>query len=84
MRRPGQSGDKHWSRRMPELIPRGERKGNARLTEAAVIEARELRERGWTLERLGERYGVDMSTIGYVLRGVTWTHVGHEAAAVQS
>jgi hypothetical protein len=73
--RPGQSGANHWSKRMPERMPRGEHKGNARLTEAAVVEARELRAHGWTLEKIGARYGVDMSTIGYALRGATWRHV---------
>lgn len=54
---------------------RGERTGRARLTEALVREARNLRAAGAPLAELAARYGVDSSTISAVCLKRTWRHV---------
>jgi hypothetical protein len=54
---------------------RGERHGNARLTEAAVREIRAARQLGATQRSLAQRYGVRPSTIRFVLTRQTWSHV---------
>jgi hypothetical protein len=55
---------------------RGEGIAKAKLTEEDVLEIRRRRALGETLTSLGRAFGVDMSTIGYVVRGKVWKHVG--------
>lgn len=54
---------------------RGELHGHARLTEAAVTDARRLHAQGWSIVALAERYGVSANTIRYAVRGQTWRHI---------
>ncbi len=56
----------------PSAAARGERVGGAILTEDKV---REILASSETLVVLGDRYGVDMSTICAIRRGRTWKHV---------
>jgi hypothetical protein len=65
-------GDRHGSRTHPELIPRGEMSGRAKLTEDQV---REIRSADGTLAALAVGYGVGMSTIWRIGRGKAWLHV---------
>lgn len=60
----------------------GEQHPSARLTEASIAEARQLRDQGWKLSDLGERYGVSLSAIGRALQGRSWsgTSAGYEPA----
>ena len=50
--------------------------GPAKLTEDTVVTIKSLRAQGWTLRRIGEKYGVSLSTIGKITTGVNWKHVG--------
>jgi hypothetical protein len=59
----------------PERTPRGERAGNARLTEAQVREIRLRRGNGETLESLGNAYNVHMSTIHLIDKRRNWSHI---------
>ena len=53
--------------------PKGEQSGGARLTLAEVGDIRALYEGGGiTYQKLGEQFGVNLSTIGYIVRGDTW------------
>jgi hypothetical protein len=70
-------------RRRDGTIPRGERNGRAKLTEAQVTEIRALYAsevggprfgRTWTHRSLAERFGVDRGTIEGIIRGKTWVH----------
>jgi len=54
---------------------KGEKHPGAKLNEDKVKRIRELRKRGYTLERLGKIFGVDMSTIGYIVSRKLWSHV---------
>ncbi len=54
---------------------RGESNGRARLTAAAVVEARTLRRAGTKLRVLAERYGVPESTIAHACSGRSWRHL---------
>lgn len=65
-------GDTHFSRLHPELRPRGEEHGNAKLTDAAVYEIRRNRQ---TLKTLADRFGISTTTISDVRRGRTWRHL---------
>lgn len=53
---------------------RGSRNAFAKLTEAQVLEIRALYSTGkYTQRRVGEMFGVDHSTVSYIVRGETWT-----------
>lgn len=57
-------------------LHKGERVGLSRrkLTEAQVIEMREKRSAGFSLQDLADRYGVGLSTVGRIVSGSGWTH----------
>ena len=55
--------------------PAGSRNGFARLTEADVPAIRAARAGGATVRSIAQQYGVNRETVGYLLRGKTWTHV---------
>lgn len=54
------AGDKHWSRRMPELRARGERHGNAKLSDAQVVE---LLQRTGTSTEVAKEFNVSSSHV---------------------
>jgi hypothetical protein len=61
----------------PEATPRGEVHGSAKLTESQVKEIlQEFSKGDVTLADLGRRYGVNYRTIGVLVRGETWKHLG--------
>lgn len=71
-------GERHWTRRIPERLPRGERRAGAKLTEAAVVEMRRLFAaggRGATFAALARRYGVDGAVARAAVLRRTWRHV---------
>lgn len=54
---------------------RGEANGMAKLTEAKIIQARELRAEGMSFRKIGEAVGVANTTIQDALAGITWKHL---------
>lgn len=70
-----QSGDVHWSRRVPSKVKRGEHAAMAKLTPEAVVEIRYRRERGETLRSIGDSFGVRESTVCMIAQRKTWKHV---------
>lgn len=69
-----QSGSKHFSRRRPELVARGEKR-SARLTDAAVLEIRSRFARGERQYVLAAQYGVSSSYISMLCSGTRWGHL---------
>jgi hypothetical protein len=85
------SGDRHGFRLHPDSVPRGERNGAytqphrrpygerigcAKLTDAAVVEMRDLYAAGGVTQRdLAKRFRVSKGTVYYVLRRENWKHV---------
>jgi hypothetical protein len=62
-------GDAHPARLHPERLARGERNGNAKLTDAQWQEALILHATGaWSQTRLGQRYGVSQTAISRRLK----------------
>jgi hypothetical protein len=53
----------------------GEANGNARLTEADVREIRARYRGGETQTAIALNYGVDSSTVCYIVNGHLWTHI---------
>lgn len=59
----------------------GERNGQAKLNEAAVVSARRLRRvTGMSYQRIADNFGVDKTTIMRAIKGEHWAHI---AAAPQ-
>lgn len=56
-------------------VNRGERCGQAKLTEQAVREIRAMREAGATYAAIGERFGVSGNQASRVVRRLDWAHV---------
>lgn len=54
---------------------RGEKSGKSILTDDNVTQMRRLRNQGYTLKMLGDRFKISMSTVSIVCRGHTWRHV---------
>lgn len=71
------SGSRNGAYTHPERVPevRGERNGQAKLTESDVHEAKALSLQGVSGRRIGARLGVDGSAISRLLCGKTWSHV---------
>lgn len=61
--------------RMPERRPRGERNGNAKLTEGMVRQIRSLHTEGVVSRTIASQLGVTKSSILSVIWGQTWRHV---------
>jgi len=73
---PPAQGLLHNSRLRPETVPRGERHGNAKLTEAAVQDIRTRYAAGGVSQpQLAREYGVTMRVIWMVIHRKTWKHV---------
>ena len=69
----GTKADNARDRHGKERDARGRRTNTNVLTEAQVLEIRSLyASGGWSQTRLGEKFGVRHSTIGYIVRGETW------------
>jgi hypothetical protein len=52
--------------------PQGERNGRAKLSKNKIRKAKRLRRRGWSIERLANRFRVNVSTIYRALNNHSW------------
>lgn len=69
------TGDAHHARAHPEIIPRGERHGMAKLNDEAVREIRKSHQEGENYLQISTRLNFHPTTIGLVVRKKTWKHV---------
>jgi hypothetical protein len=65
-------GSDHWSAKLKDRLPKGEKHPKAKLTDSAVAYIRGSSE---TLEVLAAMYGVTQTAVSYAKRGKTWKHV---------
>jgi len=70
-----QTGDRHFSHRRPELIPRGENAYAAKLTELEVREIKILIGLGFNNGEIAESYDCVKSNISAIRRGISWKHI---------
>jgi len=85
-----QTGERHWTQRHPELVPRGddafsrlhpervargEQCGTAKLNERQAREIRRRRSEGELLSTLAREYGVAATTICAIAKGRLWRHL---------
>ena len=71
----GAHGDRNGMRTHPEKTRHGTKNPHARLTDALVLEMREARSQGSTLQELEDRFGVTKATAGRVVTWKIWKHV---------
>lgn len=71
----GPVGEKNARHLHPEKTARGERQGNAALTDRKVREILAAYKAGESQRKIADRYGVAKSTIGRVVRRTHWRHV---------
>ncbi len=77
-------GEPHWTAIHPHLITRGTRNGNAKLTDADILEIREFSAAGdVSRASLAKRFGVTSNTISSIVRGVIWDHVSGARGGVR-
>jgi len=70
------SGHKHWARRRPELVMRGEEHARAELTEEQVVRLRERVAAGETRRAVAQSLGVHEATVARIASGGAWLHAG--------
>jgi hypothetical protein len=68
-------GDAHPLRRHPELAARGERNGFSKLTEDAVRDIRARRAAGEILRTIAEYHGVNLTCVHKIVMRESWRHV---------
>jgi hypothetical protein len=83
-------GDRHWSRRHPELRPRGARHGKhthpertprgeshvrAKLTAADIVTIRGLLSEGVPQVRIAERFGIGETHVNRIKTRAAWRHI---------
>ena len=74
-RRPGATGDNHWSKRKPECVLRGEGHPNAKLNEEIVREIRRRVAEGRRPTHVAREMGLPPWSVRRVARGCQWSHV---------
>ena len=70
-----QTGERHWSRRYPERVSRGEQHVSAKLDEARVRAIRVLAADGYTKAALSRHFSISESAVHFVVNHHTWDHV---------
>jgi hypothetical protein len=85
-------GDDHWTRKFPERVARGdqhpahltkdrglwkgEKNGNAKLTEKQVREIRaKYVPRKYGIDRLAAEYGIDRNHAWFIVKRKSWAHI---------
>ncbi len=73
------SGDKHWSRRHPERVKRGEQLPKTRLSEKQASRILKLYAGGrFSQASLASRFGVSRGAIAALVQRRSWKHLGGE------
>lgn len=67
-----QSGEQHWTHRMPDRTLKGERNGAAKLTGEDVRKIREMKSSGILQRRIAEQFGISESVVSLIVRGKAW------------
>lgn len=70
------TGDKHKSRTMPHLNPKGEKNPMSKLTTKEVMNIRNLHKKGGiTHQKLADKYGICRQLIGQIINRMIWKHI---------
>jgi hypothetical protein len=74
------TGDRHWTKRLPERCARGEDHPMVKLTEANVREIINRHAKGEAKNALSKAFGVSRWNIRLILAGKSWSHLPLVAA----
>ena len=69
-----QCGEKHWMRRMPERICRGEQL-NSKVTAKQVLSLRKKREHGSLMKDLRREFGLSITQVSRICNRTIWGHI---------
>lgn len=72
-------GNRHYARRHPEKVMRGEANGHAKLTPEQVQEIKRIFSTPnppVTQKEIAKQYGVCLSTVNHIVKGRNWKHLG--------
>ena len=70
-----QTGEKHWTRRMPDRIARASRMPHSKMTPEMVVAVRERHSLGEKQKDLASEYGVSVAQMSRIIRGTRWTYL---------
>lgn len=70
-----QEGDRHWTKRNPEKIARGDRMPHCKLTPEIVKSARDRVEKGESQKDVASDIGVSVAQMSRIIRRTRWTYV---------
>lgn len=70
-----QIGDRHWSKRMPERIARGDRMPHSKLTPEMVKDARRRVANGESQTSVAKEMNVCVAQMSRIIRGTRWTYL---------
>jgi hypothetical protein len=74
-----QSGDAHWTKRMPERVAKGEAHGRSYDMEASVIEVRAMAAEGFSAEQISEALCIDnVPAVKNMLNPAKWRHLPYK------
>lgn len=76
------SGDKHRSKKHPELVLTGEKVGTSKLTDEIVLSIRSMYSKGKagvksenSLSGIASKFGIAFQTVSKIVRRTTWKHI---------
>lgn len=78
MKRKGRSakGEKHRSKKHPELVLRGENIANSKLTDSQVLKIRDMYiPRKVSLSMIAKEFGIAFQTVSKIVNRKMWTHI---------
>lgn len=70
-----QEGDRHWTKRTPEKIARGDKMPHSKLTPEIVKMARDRVEKGESQKTVAADIGVSVAQMSRIIRRTRWTYV---------
>lgn len=68
-----QTGDQHWTKRMPERIARAERMPHSKMDADKVRQCRERASNGEKQVKLAAEFGLSVAQMSRIIRGTRWT-----------
>lgn len=72
----GPLGDRHWSRRRPELVLRGNANGSAKIAQdIALAILTEYATELISQSKLAKKYGISQQHVSKIVRGERWAHL---------
>ena len=69
------AGDRHYSRKAPERLARGEQAGGSKLTAEQVIHIRRRGDAGESFASIARAFGIAYQNVATIVRRTAWRHI---------